>query len=286
MTDRDPRRVVILVHRNDDFERAGYILHELAALWRDRGIQVTVARGRDELTDADLAILHVDLTRVPADYVSAVRRYPRVMNGRVIDISKRRISTNLLRRPGDYDGPVIVKTNRNFGGMKEALLARAGPALARYAQELRDRLPWSWRSWMPVSEYPVFESPRQVPRAVWLNPNLVVERFLPERREGRYCLRSWMFMGDRDSSTLAYSDHPIVKSRNIIRRELLTEVPAELRQLRRELGFDFGKFDYSLVDGKPVLFDANRTPSLGRLSREAFRPRAEVLAGGLAALCG
>jgi hypothetical protein len=35
-----------------------------------------------------------------------------------------------------------------------------------------------------------------------------------------------------------------------------------MRQRRRELGFDFGKLDFVLRDGKAVLLDANRTPAL------------------------
>ena len=29
--------------------------------------------------------------------------------------------------------------------------------------------------------------------------------------------------------------------------------------LRQELGFDYGKFDYVVHDGRPVLLDANKT---------------------------
>jgi hypothetical protein len=29
--------------------------------------------------------------------------------------------------------------------------------------------------------------------------------------------------------------------------------------IRRELGFDYGKFDYGIVDGRVVLYDVNRT---------------------------
>lgn len=49
-------------------------------------------------------------------------------------------------------------------------------------------------------------------KVVWHNPDLVVERFLPERHDGHYCLRVWMFLGDKETNTLCYSAHPIVKS--------------------------------------------------------------------------
>ena len=62
---------------------------------------------------------------------------------------------------------------------------------------------------------------------------------------------------------------------------VLGEVPDELRQIRRELKFDYGKFDYTMVDGRPVLFDANRTPTIGRFPKARYLPLAETLAGGL-----
>ena len=274
-------QIVILTHEQDAFERLGYTLNELAAIWRAKGLQVSVHQGLGPPVPADLAFQHVDLTVVPAPYQALARQYSKVLNGRVIDSSKRRISAHLVRRGDDYDGPVIVKTNRNFGGTMEARRASEGSFGARTAHRLRSRLPWSWRSHLPVADYPVFDSPRQVPRAVWYNPDLVVERFFTERHDGFYCLRTWTFLGDRETTLLAYSPVRIVKSRNIVRREPVAEVPAELRQMRRELGFDFGKFDYLIADGKPILFDANRTPSLGQVSREAYRPRAEILAAGI-----
>jgi hypothetical protein len=52
--------------------------------------------------------------------------------------------------------------------------------------------------------------------------------------------------------------------------------------MRRDLGFDFGKFDYAMVDGRPVLFDANRTPTFGDTAREVYAPIAQSLARGIA----
>ena len=273
--------IVILTHRHDSFERLGYTLNELAAIWRDQGIRVTVQAGLGPPLDADVAIQHVDLTAVPRAYQALARQYPQVINGKVTDCSKRRISSQLVR-PGDgYDGPVIVKTNRNFGGTMEARRASDGGLVGRAGLWARSRLPWSWRAFLPFADYPVFDSPRQVPWMVWQNRDLVVERFVTERRDGFYCLRTWTFFGDRETSILAYSPQRIVKSRNIVRREPVAEVPEEIRRIRRELGFDFGKFDYVIADGKLVLFDANRTPSLGAVSREAYRARAEILAQGI-----
>jgi hypothetical protein len=38
------------------------------------------------------------------------------------------------------------------------------------------------------------------------------------------------------------------------------EVHPEIPELAKRMGFDFGKFDYVMHEGKPVLLDANKTP--------------------------
>lgn len=273
--------IVILQHRYDTFEKTRYFLREIAKIWRENGVRVSVLNSLGPRVDADLAILHVDLTVVPDDYLAFVRQYPVVINGSVTDISKRLISNNLVCRGDGYQGQVIVKTDRNFRGVGEAMLAKNGPLLRRYAHSLRDKLPWSCRS--KLSGYPIFKSVSQVPRAVWHNPDLVVEQFLPECHDGFYCLRTWVFLGDKETNSVSYSDQPIVKSNNVLRRETVAEVPDELRQIRRDLGFDFGKFDYVLVNGRTVLYDANRTPTLGNFPNEQFLPGIRLLAEGIRA---
>ena len=276
--------VAILVHRDDDFEGTGYFLAAFAALWRAQGIRVAVLRGAGEHLPADLAFLHVDLTVVPRPYRALAARYPRVVNGAVADISKRRVSAHICRRGDGWDGPVIVKTNRNYGGNKEAEKARRRGGWAGGLLAWRDRLPWYWRGRLDLGEYRVLERAADLPLACWLNPSLVVERFLPERDGEFYCLRTWVFLGDRETNSLSWSRHPVVKSQNVVRREPVADVPAELREARRRLGFDFGKFDYAVVDGRAVLYDANRTPALGSFTPEQLMPRVRHLAAGIDSL--
>ena len=293
--------IVILLHKYDTFEESRYFLHAIADIWREEGLRVSILNGPGPYVDADLVIMHVDLTVVPADYLTFVRRYPVIINGSVTDISKRLISTNLVCRDDDYQGQVIVKSNQNCGGSREVRVARMrtllgrcnqslreDPRLARmrsflnrYYQSLRDKLPSTSRKGPSISDYAIFESTSQVPRVVWENPDLVVERFLPERHDNLYCVRSWVFLGDRETNAMGYSLQPIVKSGNVVRREVVAEVPEELRQMRRNLGFDFGKFDYVIVDGQVVLYDANRTPILGSLSKDQFMPNIRLLAKGI-----
>lgn len=271
--------IAILVHEQQRFTPTGCLLGELATIWRERGLRLTVLHGIGQRIEADALILHVNLTAVPPDYLRFLEQFPVVINGRVTDISKRRISRNLVHRDGDYDGPVIVKTDRNFRGIVEAASARRAGPVRRYAHALRDRLPWSWRSTLP--EYPIFDSVRQVPGGVWYNPDLVVERFQTERRNGHFCVRTWLFLGNQERIALFYSTSPIVKSHNIVGREPLTDVPADLRQMRQELGFDFGKFDFAIVEGQTILYDANRTPTLGSISREQCLPWMRQLSEGI-----
>jgi hypothetical protein len=275
--------IAILVHKNASFENPNYVLHAFTEIWRENGWHISVLQGPQGKIAADLAILHVDLTMIPHDYVEYLEQFPKVLNGRITDISKRKISTNLVRRKDGYDGPVIVKTNRNCGGRTDAELATGTNGLRRRALAMRRRLPWSMRNELETSRYKVFSSARDVPYLVWLNPGLVVERFLPEMREGFYCLRTWIFLGDRETNSVSYSQQPIVKSSNVVRREVVPDVPEELRQVRRNMGFDFGKFDYSIVDGRVVLYDTNSTPTLGAIPKEQYLPRAQHLAEGLKA---
>jgi hypothetical protein len=271
--------LAILVHENQRFTPTGCLLGELSAIWREQGLRVTVLHGPTSGIEADALVLHVNLTEVPQNYLRLLEQYPIVINGRATDISKRRISRNLLRREDDYQGPVIVKTDRNFRGIVESASARQGSLVLRLAEALRNRLPWSLRSTLP--EYRIFESLRKVPRGVWYNPDLVVERFLPERRTEGYCVRTWLFLGNQERIALFHSKHPIIKSHNIIRREPLTDVPQDLREMRRELGFDFGKFDFAVVEGRTVLYDANRTPTLGSTPRQQCLPWMRLLAEGI-----
>lgn len=275
--------IAILVHKKGSFDKPLYFLRPVAEIWRESGWQISVLQGPQRKITADLAILHVDLTTVPRDYLEYLTQFPKVLNGRITDISKRKISSNLVRFGDGYDGPVIVKTNRNCGGEVEAKIAATTTRLRRFELALRHRLPWSMRCYLKTSDYKVFSTAKEVPYIVWLNPELIVERFLPEMREGFHCLRTWVFLGDRETNSLSYSKHAVVKSENVVRREVVADVPEELRQIRRRMGFDFGKFDYAIVDGRVVLYDANRTPTLGAATREQYLPRVRHLAEGLKA---
>ena len=80
-------------------------------------------------------------------------------------------------------------------------------------------------------------------------------------RNGNYVVRMWTFLGKSELHFEFVGDMPIVKASNAIEQNLLQEVPDEIRAFRRDLRFDYGKFDYVLANGVPILIDANRTPT-------------------------
>jgi hypothetical protein len=146
--------------------------------------------------------------------------------------------------------------------------------------------PWRRVAWL--DDYPIFDSPAAVPHGVWQNPNLVVEKFLPDRNaDGDYLLRMWIFLGDREICYQGVSREPVVKGRNMLRREFLdpADLPASLRETRRRLGFDYGKFDFGMANGAVALYDVNRTPAFPKIvSGPPATPEAlRILSAGLEA---
>ena len=106
-----------------------------------------------------------------------------------------------------------------------------------------------------------------------------MEPFLPERQDDLYCLRTWMFFGAREKAAISFSTSPVVKRANTIRAEFVPDVPEVIREARRRLGFDYGKFDFVIHQGRPVLLDANSTPACSGQSN----PRLDAIADELAA---
>jgi SAM-dependent methyltransferase len=280
-----PLSIAILVHANDSFANNEYLGH-LVPFWKEAGHRVTVVRGPRRVP-ADVAILHVDLTVIPRRYAAVLKHYPVVINGAVLDISKRRVSAQLLGPGDDWKGKVIVKTDLNSRGFTEVRfspwrLSRLGITLRRLVHRIRRRLTGvGGRFHDPMTpDYLVLDSLAEVPARIWNDRRLVVERFLPEERDGLFGLRTWVFFGDQETNSLSWSPDPIVKGANVIRREEAA-VPDDLRQMRRSLGFDYGKFDYVIHEGKTVLFDANRTPSLPAHLVEKLAPALRKMASGL-----
>jgi hypothetical protein len=128
---------------------------------------------------------HINLTdssRCPEDRAGLIAglrdRGVRTLNAQVVDISKRFVQaacrraglrTVVASREGDASETLIVKTNRNYGGVPEARLSSAD------------------LDTLTLSAHPIYKQPNHgyvvAPRAdlpadVWDDPNRVVERYI------------------------------------------------------------------------------------------------------------
>ena len=265
-------RIALITHVYDDFRGRDFLLRHLAGTWLDAGHEVSLIEGPGHWPDADIAIMHIDLSVVPAAYCEAAKRYPVVVNGAAVDVRKRLVSRNLVSQHDHWNGPVIIKTDLNFSGIPEKLAAE------RFRN---DGTPPDLPPGPIVSStrpYPVLPSAREVPAEVWNNPGFVVERFLPEQDAHGYWVRAWVFFGDRERCTRYCGRHPIVKSATIVGRQPVA-VPDELRAERKRLGFDYGKFDFVVRDGQAILLDANRTPSAPPPNPDIEASNAHLAAG-------
>ena len=275
-----------------------FALVDIAEVWRGRGHGVRVVAGVPAGWDragsgwdmADACVLHVDLTRTPPAYAAFANAHAVAINGRFPDNAKRVVSTGVVT-PGDgHAGPVIVKSDLNYGGVPERVMARrTGSWLDKRAASVRGRLPWTMRPDLAAEDYRVFERRADVPGAVWRNPALVVERFVEERAEGMYWVRSWVFLGDRGFVRFLGSDHPVIKAERVkVRRVADDDDPAVLppmvRARRAELGMDFGKIDFVVGERETAVIDANRTPNSRLTDPDARRAEALRVVDGLAAV--
>lgn len=257
---KDRLKIAILSHKFDKLEPRSYVLNQLVNAWRDSGHDVFVLQGTNHYREADILILHVNLTVVPKSYLEFSKQYPLVVNGRVHDISKSTVSSHLVRSCNEYDGEVIVKTDRNCGGRPDQRV-RERRFFPRQLKKIKKMIPGMSLSKRGKIDYQIFPSARDVPPAIWNNPLMVVEKYLPEREGEHYCIRQWVFFGSEGFNQRVHSLNPIIKAENVVHREYDIPIPDDLRDMRIALGFDYGKFDYTVVDGETILFDANSTPT-------------------------
>ena len=264
------RPIVILLHHRDmRFESSGYLLHRLTQYWQAQGTRVRFLRGRRWGVRAEVVLPHLDLTVRPAAYQAYLDRFPCVLNRSLTSIAKSAFSRQLLRADDPYTGPVIIKTDRNYAGVPEQILAQPRPFRWLDPTTIMDmvqrRLP-GYRT--PVIEsdplryhnYAIYPNLRAVPPEVFQDPAWVVEEYLPECVDGLYYLRFTYVLGLRHITLEIHSDQPIAKGANSLAcREV--ETPAEILDRARALGMDFGKLDHARHEGRLVLYDINPTPS-------------------------
>jgi len=259
---RMPESISIITNEfNSTIDGSRYFLGQLVKIWRQQGIEIHISGGCN-YNPSDLAFLHVDTTVVPEEYLELGKRYPIALNGNVKDILKTSISQYLLKRGDSYQGPVIVKTNANYGGVNEFNNASATGQSPWYDPDVER--PWRKREIMDSMNYPIFDNLSTVPSGVWKNDKLVVEKFLPERLDnGDYRCCTYLFFGEQEYAVWMTAPMPIIKSAVATDMGVLGDVPQSLRDLRMASGFNYGKFDYTEVNGEVFVYDMNKTPAFG-----------------------
>lgn len=277
-------QILVCVNDAASYHERAYQMRAISREWQNAGASVDVIEGPPPPLSADIVVSHIDLTFTPPSYRAGFDRFPLVLNGTVQDISKRRISRFLVHGPREFSGPVIVKTDLNCGGNPEREVMQKGRVLSGKFKRVLRKVPWYISGILDPMNYPTYPDASSVPWPVWHNERLVVERLRTERKDGLYCLRQYLFLGDRELASASYSPHVVVKAADIVHRERIDAIPDALRQLRATLGFDFGKFDYVEVDGEVIVFDVNRTPTFISLDTDTARGAAAALAPGIHAL--
>ncbi|PTE12537.1 hypothetical protein C9427_00020 [Mesorhizobium helmanticense] len=276
-------RIVVITHEHDRFQSSRdillrrdspYLLFDVLAELKRRGHTVRIEQGLSKTSSADIAVLHVDATITPADYLDYARSFPFCLNVATADISKRRVSGALVNEGDAWQGPVIVKSNLNNQGIPERLLNRR-------AQRASKPLPFP--EVPTLQPYEVYDSLGDVPDGVFERDDLVVDRFIPEKEPDGFAARFWVFCGASERCTRYVSPNALVKASETIRREPVP-IPEEMRALRHELGFDYGKFDFVMHEGRAVLLDANTTPGRPKNLVKMFAAGAAHLADGFEGL--
>jgi hypothetical protein len=276
-------RIVVITHEYDELRKrrgllrrwtSSYMLYDIIGELQRRKHEVVVATGLSSRPRGDAALLHVDATVTPDDYIEYGRSFPLCLNLAVTDISKRKVSDAVLGADGSWGGPVIVKSNRNSGGAPE----RRINLRARRAGQV-EPFPES----PEFGDYRIFDSLDELPDKFVADPTLSVERFVPETDPDGFALRFWVFCGEAERCTRYVSPDRLVKAGTVIRKEAVP-VPDELRLRRRELGFDYGKFDFVIHQGRALLLDANKTPGRPQSLKNMLAEGAANLAGGFEGL--
>lgn len=78
---------------------------------------------------------------------------------------------------------------------------------------------------------------------------------------------------------------PIVKGGcNVVDRSVINDdTPPELDTLRNEMHMDYGRLEYAIVNGKPVVYDISRTPASSTAATAQFVSLWRDLAQGIEA---
>jgi hypothetical protein len=259
------KKIAIIFHEQDRKRPGSYAVISLAHFWKAEGIDPFFVFGTKKVLPADLALVHVNLSVVPDEYLEYARDYPYALNGKVRDIRKSSFSKNRVRPDDLYEGRVIVKSNLNYAGKPERRTSGNPSVWSRFVRKLASQDPADTRQqpcFTSPLDYLIFDHRDLVPAEWFERTDIIVEKFLPEIRNGSYCIRNYYFLGDRGICVMKMGVHPIVNSATTTRIERV-QVHPDILSLQKTHHFDYGKFDYTLQENVPVFLDMNKTPGIG-----------------------
>ena len=242
-------------------------VEQYAEHWRRDGWRVCHRFGIPRIWHrlADLTLLHVDLSVVPATYrdwaLSASQR-GLVWNARIHDIRKSQVSSNLLVPSDDWTGRVIVKTDRNYGARPEGA--------QRFSVHKKV---WRDAGSPAKKEYLVKNSLADVPEWAWRSPHWVVERYF-EPPEGASSLWTLTIMGTETELVRFSTDSQDTNNRRRYTAWEVHEADDALRTMVSQLGIEYGRLDLFRIADRWELIDVNKTP--GRYPRQDANPERQA----------
>ena len=234
------------------------------------GVEIVHINKATGYVPADAVFVHIDQSIISPEARALALRYPASINAYATDIRKFRYIDGLLGRDDTWDAPVIVKSNLNYAGMPERNAARQeGPIarrlLNRVANRLRRQSKYAIQS---KEDYRIYPTLSDVPRHYFRN-DYVVQKFMAESDGEKNLLREYIFLGDLHYQNIERSDQLIITEDEHVSCEPFEPHP-HLLATRRRLGLDYGKIDFTLIDGEPFIFDANKTLGLGEFGDTAW----------------
>jgi hypothetical protein len=97
---------------------------------------------------------------------------------------------------------------------------------------------------------------------------------MPEPDQRDFAMRTWVFIGHQERCTPHVLPVPIIKAANAVARTA-SDMPEAVRVERARLGFDYGKFDFVIHNGVPVLLDTNLTSASPGWNLTSYRRNSE-----------
>ncbi len=219
--------------------------------------------------------MHVDLSVIPEKYAAwAARKAGNcvIWNARINDIRKSRVSSHLLSRQDNWDGPVILKTECNCGARPEGAL----------------KSPLKKQTWRDAGnpekqDYIVKNSMSEVPSWAWNSPHWVVERYFGAAETGK-SIWNLTILGDELELVRFTADSPTDYKQGRFEQWEFKEVDDELRKMANDLNIEYGRLDLLKINGSWVLLDVNKTPgqyprqNASKARRDFYDQRIETLA--------